>query len=136
MNKHGLLGLLLIITGVLLLAYSVVYGEGKVMILLIIPVFYGSDIFAFIGVLSIMGGIFLLFMSYAENIPGRMEQEGGERKAQKPAAAPKRNLRAGGVVLIGPIPIILGSDMKMAVIAMILAIVLIVAAIFLFLVVL
>ncbi len=135
MNKHGLVGMLLIVIGVFLLAYSVVYGEGKVMILLIIPVFYGNDIFAFIGVLSLMGGIFLLFLSYAENMAGRIEPGAKGRKAQKPAV-PTKKLRAGGVVLIGPIPIIMGSDMKMAVIAMILAIVLIMAAILLFLVVL
>jgi uncharacterized protein (TIGR00304 family) len=43
-------------------------------------------------------------------------------------------VRGGGVVMVGPIPIIFGSDAKWASIAMLLAIVLVLLSIFLYLV--
>lgn len=81
-------GIVLIATGIMLLALSVLFGEGTVGVLLFIPFFYGTGALAFMGVLALMLGIFLSF---------------------------------------GPIPIVLGTDVRTAVILMLLALALLVA---------
>ena len=45
-----------------------------------------------------------------------------------------REVRGGGVIMVGPVPIIFGSDMKWASIAIVLAIVLVVLTVVLYLV--
>lgn len=65
-----------------------------------------------VGLAIIIAGFLALF---AAALSG---SGGGERKTE---------VRGGGVVMIGPIPIIFGSDMKWASIAIILAIVLVLA---------
>ncbi len=69
-----------------------------------------------IGIGIILVGFFVVFL--ATVIGGRSSGQGEE-----PTKA-----RGGGVIMIGPIPIIFGSDAKWASIAMALAIVLIVVA--------
>ncbi|KCZ72257.1 TIGR00304 family protein [Candidatus Methanoperedens nitroreducens] len=58
----------------------------------------------------------------SERLEGRRYPEDEEKKESR--------IRGGGVILIGPVPIIFGSDKRFALIAMILAIVLMVLAIF------
>ncbi len=61
----------------------------------------------------------------------------GMMRAAKESAAPEEaskegRAKGGGVILIGPIPIVFGTDKKYAVIAMILAVVLMLLAIIFF----
>lgn len=65
-----------------------------------------------VGVVIVLAGFVALL---AAAVSG---SSGGERRTE---------VRGGGVVLIGPIPIIFGSDMKWASVAIVLAIVLVLA---------
>jgi len=67
-----------------------------------------------VGIGIILVGFLVVFLATAA--PGRSSEE-GERRTE---------VRGGGVIMIGPIPIIFGSDAKWASIAMVLAIVLVV----------
>jgi len=67
----------------------------------------------FIGIGIILVGFLVVFLATAS--PGKPSEE-GERRTE---------VRGGGVIMIGPIPIIFGSDAKWASIATVLAIVLI-----------
>ncbi len=67
----------------------------------------------FVGIGIILVGFLVVFL--ATVISGEPSQE-GERRTE---------VRGGGVVMLGPIPIVFGSDAKWASIAMVLAIVLI-----------
>ena len=69
-------------------------------------------VFAGIGIILV--GFLVVFL--ATVISGDSSEE-GERRTQ---------VRGGGVIMVGPIPIVFGSDAKWASIAMVLAIVLIV----------
>lgn len=71
----------------------------------------------FIGMLVILAGVFS--MAYQSWKTGGMEK-------------PETSVRGGGVVMIGPIPIIFGSDVGAVKIAIILAIALMVLAFILF----
>ncbi len=74
------------------------------------------------GILLIVLGFFLIafgmMRSALENGEKGAEQETGEKR-----------VKGGGVILIGPIPIVFGTDKKYALILMILAIVLMLLAI-------
>jgi uncharacterized protein (TIGR00304 family) len=67
-----------------------------------------------IGIFLIMMGIFLLLVSFI--------RAGGEGRAE-----------AGGVVIIGPVPIVFGTSQRIAATVMVLAIALTVVALLLFL---
>jgi uncharacterized protein (TIGR00304 family) len=68
----------------------------------------------FAGIVIILAGLLVVFLAMV--ISGK-SSEGGETQTQ---------VRGGGVIMIGPIPIIFGSDAKWTIIAIILAIVLMV----------
>jgi uncharacterized protein (TIGR00304 family) len=69
----------------------------------------------FIGIGMILVGLLVVFLAAATS--GRPSDE-GERRS---------DVRGGGVIMVGPIPIVFGSDAKWASIAIVLAIALIVA---------
>jgi len=71
----------------------------------------------YLGVAIVLAGFLLVFLAAA--MSGRPSEE-GERRTE---------VRGGGVIMIGPIPIIFGSDARWASIAVVLAIVLIVLVI-------
>jgi uncharacterized protein (TIGR00304 family) len=73
----------------------------------------------FFGFIFILVGILLIIMG---SIP-TVEQHNVEENGSHPPPEHPR-IRGGGVVLIGPIPIIVGSDFRYAAVAIILAIIL------------
>jgi uncharacterized protein (TIGR00304 family) len=72
-----------------------------------------------IGVAIILAGFLVVFL--AMMMMSAKTPEEGERQTQ---------VKGGGVILIGPIPIIFGSDAKWTSIAIVLAIILIVIVLF------
>jgi uncharacterized protein (TIGR00304 family) len=134
MNKYLTLALILAICGIALIGYSVVSGEGSAGIVLFIPVFYGSGLFAFLGFICIMAAIFLGFFGFAAQMGAIGDFESSQQPPSSQPSKPRaqKSIRGGGVVLIGPIPIIFGSDKKTAIVLAVLAIVMIIAVAFLF----
>lgn len=99
--------------GVICIAAGIALGEGKAGIFIIFPFIYGNG-------LLMMLGIILIFISFPLFMFSRFRFEeevfGGEE-----AIAPgeiKTEKHAGGLILIGPIPIIISSDWKTALILM------------------
>ncbi len=91
--KKTILCLILGAAGLVLMALSVITGEARVALVLFIPVIYGG-VLLFISVLLLMSSFLLwIFLPSADKV----REVKGESKY-------------GGVVFIGPIPIILGSD--------------------------
>jgi uncharacterized protein (TIGR00304 family) len=72
----------------------------------------------FIGVAIILAGFLVVFLAIV--LSAKTSKE-GEKQAQ---------VKGGGVIMIGPIPIIFGSDAKWTSVAIVLAIVLIVIVLF------
>ncbi|MCW3130399.1 MAG: DUF131 domain-containing protein [Methanophagales archaeon] len=73
----------------------------------------------FIGILVILAGIVIMaYQSWKTGVEGREEQ--------------KRGMRGGGVIMIGPIPIIFGTDVGALKLVMLFAVVLMVIAAILF----
>jgi len=84
-----------------------------------------------LGILLIIIGSIFIFLEVFWNIIKEKgeepEKDEGERRKKT-----KTKVRGGGVVLIGPIPIIFGSDKKFLIIAVVLAIVLMIISFVLF----
>jgi uncharacterized protein (TIGR00304 family) len=109
-------GFALLIVGLLATAWSVSTGLTKLYLVVVFPVFTSDNLFGLLPFLVIFAGIGLLALGPAfegaepEPVPAEdrsdLEGRGNEQRA-----------KVGGVVLIGPIPILFGSDNRMTLIA-------------------
>lgn len=123
MRPLTLLALALLAGGVALLGYSVATGESQVHLVLIFPVVTGAGIVAFTGILLVAVGMFLGFFSIAgpSLVPEAPAPPPPAPGPQAPkAAAPAK--RFGGVVFLGPVPIVFGSDVRVSKAMLVLAI--------------
>jgi len=93
---------------------GVLNGEAEVGVVLIFPFIIGSGILSLLGMMFLFFGV-LLYMSglYHHNLCGH-PIVGNEVSHE----SSKPKLRGGGVVLIGPIPIIFGTSWKMTIVAL------------------
>ena len=109
---------ILLILGISLLVISVATGGAKVGLFFIIPFVVGTDVYSALGILFIILAFVLWFFLPFRELERRFG--GGERGEQGQVVygpmPPQHSARkkAGGVVFIGPIPIIFGSDPKTA----------------------
>lgn len=116
MRRLSLVALLCLFGGVALLAYGAATGEGQVTLFIIFPVFTGTGLAPLAGMLLIVAAMFLWFASFA-GFPAK-PAAGPETPAPStppsaaPAAAPPRKF--GGVVFLGPIPVVFGSDARVS----------------------
>ena len=130
MRRLSLLAIASLLGGVALLGYGAATGQAKVV--LIFPVFEGPV--PFVGGLLIMLAMFLWFLSTArEAVPWPAESTTGAPTPPPTPVAPTPTARAGGVVFLGPFPIVFGSDPKVARAMLILGIVLAVLLLLVFL---
>lgn len=133
-NRYLIIAVLLIICGIALVGLSIASGEGSAGVVLFIPVFYGTGILAFLGVLCIMAALFLGFLGIATQMGATEEYEAPQEQRPYSGTRPRteKKIKGGGVVLIGPIPVIFGSDAKTAMVLVVLALILIIAVAILF----
>lgn len=92
------LPLLLFIFGIILIILSFLEGKARAGIFIIFPFIFATGILAFIGMILIFLSIFMSIFSF-------------NRKYEIKTKMEKKH---GGVIFIGPIPIIFSSDEKMA----------------------
>jgi uncharacterized membrane protein len=133
----------LFVGGILLLVLSVIRGEGAAGIALFIPFYIGTGPFSSMGVLLIFIGILVLFFAFFQGAAGAFQDEEPDIATEEPEAAaaakgaesagpngtPRAKARGGAVIMIGPVPIIVGSDSSVARNLMLLAMGLMVMAI-------
>ena len=92
-------GASLLLLAIALLAWAVLDGQVSFALEFIIPVLYGTGPLLAVAVLMAFAGMMLVFLSVLG--PGvRTETSAGSEGAKK---------EWGGVILIGPIPIVIGS---------------------------
>jgi uncharacterized membrane protein len=92
-------GIALMLAGIAMMIWAAVEGQLSFALVLIIPIIIGTGPLAAISFLSIFAGMVLAFLSFFK-VATRVDT----------TAEPMRTKKEwGGVILIGPIPIIIGS---------------------------
>jgi uncharacterized protein (TIGR00304 family) len=127
LNRMRAVSILMIAASAILLALAAIRGELEIALVVIIPVIMGSGPLSLVGGLLLFFGLLVLLLSYL-GVPCRRDEDFEPRVDQLEGVS---SSKVGGVVLVGPIPIIFGSDWRMASLAIILAMVLIIIAILL-----
>jgi uncharacterized protein (TIGR00304 family) len=122
MNKYRILSLICFISGIAFFAVGFYFGEIQGGIFVVFPFVAGSGIYALAGFILIFLAM-LLFIFGSGNI--KTEETYDE-------TTKKSSVKGGGVVLIGPIPIVFGSNWKIAIVLMIIATILILVSFFAF----
>ena len=127
-----LVGPVLIALGIAALALAFLQGQATLSLFVIFPVVTATGAWAFLGILLMIAGFFLFFLtipSGSDHAPG----SGGTTSSspapgvlsKAPPDSPPR--RWGGVVFVGPVPVVFGSDAKVTRWMLVLGLVLFVA---------
>lgn len=103
MRALRLMGLTALAAGILLLAFAALEGDVRVGFFLVVPFVYGTGLAPFAGMVLLFGGLTMLMMSAFSRVqPEEETTEGGP-------APVVTDRRSGGLVLLGPIPIVWGD---------------------------
>ena len=114
-------GIALLIVGLVTTVWSVYSGLTRFYLVVIVPVFSSDNVFGMLPLLAIFAGIVLMALSPAFDESEPDLAQPGE-SSNTVGGNDTSRMKVGGVVLIGPIPILFGSDKKMTLIATALAI--------------
>jgi len=115
MNKYHIFSVFFFIIAVLLLALGVFFGDVQTGIFVVFPFISGSGIYAFLGMIFLFVSILFFIFGF-----------GVKYDKDEMINREKTSVKGGGVILVGPIPIVFGSNWKIAFVLMFVAIVLII----------
>jgi len=118
MNRHHLLPLVFFISGIVFFSLGILTGEIEIGIVLIFPFIVGSGIHAFLGFISIFIAIILFMIGFVSKFSS---DDLNVHKKDINQTNKKTSVKGGGIILIGPIPIVFGTNWKIALMLMILA---------------
>jgi len=123
---HILSGIFLVL-GVIFFVISGLQGDLRVDIFLIFPYVIGSGLYTVLGLLFLILAFFLFILRFRPKTSiSEPTTSSQDNIGQKPT------MKGGGIVLLGPIPIIIGSSWKITLALILAAIVLILVVFFLF----
>ena len=128
-NLKRRIPVLLLLSGVLLLVFSVISGSTRVFMFLIFPVFSGSSPLFFVSVLLIIAGFLTAPLFFLGDLYEIASYE--KNAAIMPEEKDNVKIRAGGVIFIGPIPVVIAGDRRTAFYTMIVGLVLLLFLLFL-----
>ena len=111
------------VSGIACIAAAVAGGEADAHLFLIFPVFSGSSWPFILGTLLIVLSFFVGFAMVAIGGMDADQPQPGSVEPRSPATA-QRKTTYGGVVLVGPIPIVFGSNKSIAIFMLMIGIVL------------
>ena len=111
-------GVLLFFLGIVSAIAMAALGMGGFYILLVVPVFYLTGPFSVIPVILIIAGMMLIFVQSFERPVPYEPGSGNLSNDQSPRPQEPHKKGFGGVIMIGPVPIIFGNDAKWIYIAM------------------
>ncbi|MCI4371331.1 MAG: DUF131 domain-containing protein [Thermoplasmata archaeon] len=115
-----------LLAGLVVLALAVARGEASLYVLVLFPVVVGSGPLGFLGIVLVFAGFALTFLLLPAAAGARSDGAISTLPlTSAPVATPRR--RWGGVVFLGPIPIVFGSDSEVTRAMLLLGIVLVLA---------
>ncbi|MDH7507718.1 MAG: DUF131 domain-containing protein [Candidatus Thermoplasmatota archaeon] len=128
MNKYHFLSLTCFSIGIIFFIIGFIEGDVKSGFFIIFPFIMGSGIYAMAGFFFVFIALLLFIFGFSNHFESKEILV--DQKPSKPIK--KTSIKGGGIALIGPIPIVFGSNWKIAVFLMVLAIILIIIAFFTF----
>ncbi len=128
MNKFQILSLFCFILGIIFFSLGFLQGDVEGGVFIIFPFIGGSGIYAFLGVIS----LFLAILFFSFGFTCTLDREDIQYEYEEHPPQKKKSVKGGGVILIGPIPIVFGTNWKIALVMMIFAIILIIVVFFVF----
>ncbi|HVL47455.1 MAG TPA: DUF131 domain-containing protein [Candidatus Thermoplasmatota archaeon] len=113
MRRSSLVALALALAGFAALAKGVLDGDVRVTLLLVVPVVHGEGPWAFAGMLLLMAAFVAFAFSRVAASPA--PEDRAPPTDLRPGESPReaRGTKGGGVVLLGPIPIVFGNDPRL-----------------------
>lgn len=105
----------LFVAGIAALAYAVLQGGATLSLFLVFPIVTASGAWGFLGILLIVAGFAALFLTWSSwGVPSEPPAPTTENVQPPRTASAPSGRRWGGVVFLGPVPIVFGSDEKVA----------------------
>ena len=118
MNRRHLLPLVFFISGIVFFSLGILTKEMEIGVVLIFPFMVGSGIYALLGFISIFIATMLFMIGFSSKFSS---DDLNVRKKDIHQTNKKTSVKGGGVILIGPIPIVFGTNWKIALMLMMLA---------------
>ncbi len=121
--------LITFISGVALVAAAVALGQGEVFLFFIFPGVVSGSPLALVGFLLVLLSFVLGFLSLADRLPSAGGPATGLPGLEPPPrplqgnAESERHRSFGGIIFLGPIPIVFGSGQKVTTIMLVLGLV-------------
>ncbi len=110
------LGPVLLVAGVAALAVGFAQGEATLSLFVIFPIITATGGWSALGILLLIAGFFALVFTWpaarVSESPSQEAPPAGAPTSPSPSPAPTR--RWGGVFFLGPVPVVFGSDAKIA----------------------
>lgn len=135
MRPARLIGPALFILGLAALVVAFLQNQATLSLFIIFPVITATGGWAILGILLMVAGFFLFFITWPAGMVSAAPPGYEARSAPStipsappyPAQTPAPRRRWGGVVFVGPIPVVFGSDQKVTQWMLVLGLVLFVA---------
>lgn len=107
------LGPVLLFAGAAFLLAGYLRGEATLSLFVIFPVITATGAWSALGILLLIAGFFAFFLTWPTPAPAEIEPPRNPDPSS-PAAPHTPTRRWGGVIFLGPFPLVFGSDMKVA----------------------
>lgn len=134
-SKGVVVSLIIMALGLALLIYSIYSGGSRFYLFLVFPVVASNDIFGALGIIALIIGFIVLmvsisFSSVSTGLDSLADLVDDDNESEIKVIKKKPKVSSGGLILIGPFPIVWGSDKKvgknMLYVALIITVILIV----------
>ncbi len=111
MQLSRIAGPILFAAGGLALAIGFAQGDASLSLVVIVPVITATGLWSALGILLLVAGFFVTIMTWPFRVepPFALGPTGTEAVRPPPPASAKGR-RWGGILFLGPIPIVFGSD--------------------------
>ena len=119
MNKYQLVALAIFAAGLLSFVVGMLNDDVEAGVVLVFPFVVGTGRYAALGMVLFISAFFIYTLGWTHQ--GMPPEE--KRTCQESRLQHKTKVQGSGIILFGPIPIVIGSNWKLAVIGMILAVV-------------
>ena len=126
MNKAIIFSLIFFIVGLCCLGYGFLLDEVSIGLVVVFPFIIAKGMFGFIGILGILFSMLVLFFYPLFSVNNRYNTQKENGHFFQKESNPPTNVQSGGVIFLGPIPIIFGSNKKISTYMIVLSIIILV----------